>query len=45
MHDPSVHKKKHEASVVDSRFYKDDFWVTRIEEIEYVRSPYYDYAK
>jgi hypothetical protein len=30
---------------MDTKFYKDDFFPTSIEEVEYVRSPYYDLAK
>jgi len=30
---------------MDSKFYKDDFFPTSIEEVEYVRSPYYDLAR
>ena len=30
---------------MDSKFYKDDYYPTSIEEVEYVRSPYYDLAK
>ena len=31
--------------VLDPKFYENDFEATGIEEIEFVRSPLYDYAK
>lgn len=30
---------------MDPRFYKDDFFPTFAEEIEYIRSPFYELAK
>ena len=40
-----MHRKRHTGQLIDSKFYKDDFHPTSIEEVEYVRSPYYDLAK
>ena len=31
--------------IIDPKFYQDDFYSTAIEEIEFVRSPLYEYAK
>jgi len=30
---------------MDSKFYEKDFYSTQIEEIEFIRSPYYDLAR
>ena len=30
---------------MDSKFYEKDFWSTGIEEIEFIRSPYYDISR
>jgi hypothetical protein len=30
---------------MNSKFYENDFMSTRIKEIEFIRSPYYDIAK
>ena len=43
--DASLYKKQHTGQLMDKKFYKDDFFPTSIEEVEYVRSPFYDLAK
>lgn len=30
---------------MDEKFYKDEFVMTNVNEVEYVRSPFYDLAK
>lgn len=30
---------------MDPKFYADDYFATNIDEIEYIRSPFYDLAK
>jgi hypothetical protein len=40
-----LHTTKHLNSIMDPKFYEKDFWSTGIEEIEFVRSPFYDLAK
>jgi hypothetical protein len=42
---PADYKKQHSPLVVDPKFYENDFMLTSIEEIEFIRSPFYDYAK
>jgi hypothetical protein len=36
------HKQRHTDLVMDPKFYEKDFFATGIEEIEFVRSPYYE---
>lgn len=31
--------------VMDEKFYKDDFEMTNVKELEFVRSPFYDLAR
>lgn len=40
-----MHKKVYSTDFIDSKFYKKDFLVTQIEEIEFIRSPFYQYAE
>ena len=40
-----LHTVRHRNILMDAKFYERDFWSTAIEEIDYVRSPLYDYAK
>jgi hypothetical protein len=42
---PADYKKIHTPMISDPKFYEDDFMITSIDEIDYVRSPMYDYAK
>lgn len=35
-------KQRHTSLVMDPKFYEKDFFATGIEEIEFIRSPYYD---
>lgn len=30
---------------MDPKFYENDFYVTNVEELEYMRSPFYDMAR
>mgnify|MGYP006999549443 CR=1 FL=1 len=39
------HQKNHSPLIMDSKFYENDFIPTSIEEIDYIRSPFYDLAK
>ena len=40
-----LYKVKHTSDLIDPKYYKDDFIATAIEEIEFIRSPFYDLAK
>lgn len=40
-----LHEKKHSGSVMDPKYYEEDYVMGRTEEMEFVRSPYYDLAK
>lgn len=40
-----LHKVHHKNILMEPKFYERDFWSTSIEEIDYVRSPLYDYAQ
>ena len=40
-----LHEKHHLGSVMDPRFYENDFLAGKSSELEYVRSPFYDLAK
>jgi hypothetical protein len=42
---PVEYKKVHTPMISDPKFYENEFMMTSIEEIDYVRSPMYDYAK
>lgn len=39
------HRANHKLLVMDPKFYEKDFWQTRINEIDFVRSPLYDLAQ
>ena len=39
------HKVEHKAYTMDPRHYENDFESTSINELEYVRTPFYDLAK
>lgn len=41
----SAHVKHHIGSVMDPRFYENDFYAGKSKELEFVRSPFYDLAK
>ena len=41
----SSYKTKHIAAPMDSKFYEKDFISTAIEEIDFVRSPFYELAQ
>jgi len=41
----SLHKKKHTGDVTNPKFYENDFMATKIKEIEYIRSPFYELSK
>lgn len=40
-----MHKKNYQGGYLESKFYEKDFLATSIEEIEFVRSPFYDLAE
>jgi hypothetical protein len=39
-----MHKKTHSTEFIEAKYYEKDFLATGIEEIEFVRSPFYDLA-
>ena len=41
----SLHKKKYTGELTNPKFYENDFMATKIKEIEYIRSPFYDLSK
>lgn len=41
----SQHKKEHLNTILDPRFYENDYLATNAKEFEFVRSPFYDLAK
>jgi hypothetical protein len=41
----SGHEKTHIGNVMDPKFYENDFVLGKTEEMEFVRSPFYDLAK
>ena len=41
----NLHAKKHYGSALEPSFYNKEFWPTFINELEFIRSPFYDLAK
>ena len=41
---PTKHKAQHIGEQMHTKFYEKDFEATSIEELEFVRSPFYDLA-
>ena len=40
-----AHRTAHMSTPIHPKFYEDDFKSTNIEELEFVRSPFYELAK
>ncbi len=40
-----AHQKHHMGVVMDERFYENDFIMGKTEDLEIIRSPFYDLAK
>lgn len=43
--DVSRYKAVHTRDIMDPKFYENDFVATRIKEIEFVRSPFYELSR
>ena len=43
--DPLSHKKKHQNYHLDPKFYENDYHSTNAAELEFIRTPLYDFAK
>ena len=40
-----MHVKRHSEAVMEPKYYENDFFPGRGNELEFVRSPFYDLAK
>lgn len=40
-----LHEKRHSGLVMDPKFYENDFLAGKSDELEFVRSPFYDMAR
>lgn len=39
------HEKKHLGVVMDPKFYEDEVYISKNDDLEFVRSPFYDLSK
>lgn len=43
--DPSMYQRKHSTELMNPKFYEMDFFPTHLDDVQFMRSPYYEFAK